>query len=65
MVTLIGSDGESAVTADDWAAWSDTIDYEIVARLPSDPSARIRRAEKRKRLTYGCGIAAGKSSVPL
>ncbi|MGA2760500.1 MAG: alanine racemase [Candidatus Cybelea sp.] len=36
LVTLIGSDGESAVTADDWAAWSDTINYEIVARLPSD-----------------------------
>ncbi|MGC9991101.1 MAG: alanine racemase [Candidatus Cybelea sp.] len=36
LVTLIGRDGESAVTADDWAAWSDTINYEIVTRLPSD-----------------------------
>jgi len=36
LVTLLGRDGESAVTADDWAAWSDTINYEIVARLPSD-----------------------------
>ncbi len=35
-VTLIGRDGESAVTADDWAEWSDTINYEIVTRLPSD-----------------------------
>ncbi len=34
-VTLIGRDGESAVTADDWATWSDTINYEIVTRLPS------------------------------
>ena len=34
-VTLIGTDGEGSVTADDWAAWSDTINYEIVTRLPS------------------------------
>ena len=36
VVTLIGRDGERAVTADDWAEWSDTINYEIVTRLPSD-----------------------------
>lgn len=35
-VTLIGSDGETAVTADDWAAWCDTINYEIVTRLPAE-----------------------------
>jgi alanine racemase len=35
-VTLIGRDGASSVSADDWAAWSDTINYEIVTRLPSD-----------------------------
>jgi alanine racemase len=35
-VTLIGRDGQSAVSADDWAAWSDTINYEIVTRLPND-----------------------------
>lgn len=34
-VTLIGCDAEEHVTADDWANWSDTINYEIVARLPS------------------------------
>lgn len=34
-VTLIGRDGEASVTADDWAAWSDTINYEIVTRLPA------------------------------
>lgn len=33
-VTLIGRDGEAAVTADDWAAWANSINYEIVARLP-------------------------------
>jgi alanine racemase len=33
-VTLIGRDGETAVGADDWATWSDTINYEIVTRLP-------------------------------
>jgi alanine racemase len=35
-VTLIGSDGAARVGADDWAAWSDTINYEIVARLPAE-----------------------------
>jgi alanine racemase len=35
-VTLIGLDGDTAVGADDWAAWSDTIGYEIVTRLPSE-----------------------------
>ena len=34
-VTLIGSDGIACVTVDDWAAWSNTINYEIVARLPA------------------------------
>lgn len=36
MVTLIGRDGDASVTADDWAGWADTINYEIVTRLPSD-----------------------------
>jgi alanine racemase len=36
VVTLIGRDGHAVVTADDWAAWADTINYEIVARLPSE-----------------------------
>ncbi len=35
-VTLIGRDGDASVTADDWAAWSGTINYEIVARLPRE-----------------------------
>jgi alanine racemase len=34
-VTLIGHDGAASVTADDWARWDDTINYEIVARLPA------------------------------
>jgi alanine racemase len=37
-VVLIGAQGDAAVTADDWAAWLDTINYEIVctvgARVP-------------------------------
>ena len=28
-VTLIGTQGSAAITADDWAAWLDTINYEI------------------------------------
>ncbi|MGZ3576568.1 MAG: alanine racemase [Vulcanimicrobiaceae bacterium] len=35
-VTLIGRDGEASVTADDWAGWAETINYEIVTRIPSE-----------------------------
>ena len=35
-VTLIGRDGDAVVGADDWATWADTINYEIVSRLPSE-----------------------------
>lgn len=35
-VTLIGRDGDATITADEWATWAETINYEIVARLPSE-----------------------------
>ncbi len=35
-VTLIGTQGTASVTADDWAGWAETINYEIVARLPEN-----------------------------
>ncbi len=35
-VTLIGRNGEARLGADDWADWCDTINYEIVARLPGE-----------------------------
>ncbi len=35
-VTLIGRDGDATVSADDWAQWAETINYEIVTRLPSE-----------------------------
>ncbi len=35
-VTLLGSDGEAHVGPDDWAEWADTINYEIVTRLPAE-----------------------------
>ncbi|MGB8908351.1 MAG: alanine racemase [Candidatus Cybelea sp.] len=35
-VTLIGADGDATIAAEDWAIWSETINYEIVARLPSE-----------------------------
>jgi alanine racemase len=35
-VTLIGCDGDACIGADDWAEWCDTINYEIVARLPAE-----------------------------
>ncbi len=34
-VTLIGRDGENEISADDWATWDDTINYEVVTRLPA------------------------------
>jgi len=35
-VTLIGTQGGASVTADDWADWAETINYEIVTRLPEN-----------------------------
>ncbi|MDQ2681417.1 MAG: alanine racemase [Candidatus Eremiobacteraeota bacterium] len=35
-VSLIGGPGSVRVSAEDWALWADTINYEIVARLPSE-----------------------------
>lgn len=37
--TLIGRDGDVEITAEDWAQWADTINYEIVTRMP----AQLRR----------------------
>ena len=33
VATLIGRDGDDAITADDVALWSDTINYEVVTRI--------------------------------
>lgn len=35
VVTLIGRDADVEITVDDWAQWSQTINYEIVSRLPT------------------------------
>jgi len=40
-VTLLGNDGGASVSADDWAAWSETINYEIVTRLPAELERRF------------------------
>jgi alanine racemase len=34
-VTLIGSQNSQEISVDDWAAWTDSINYEVVSRLPS------------------------------
>ena len=44
-VTLIGTDGAQTVTADDWAEWAGTINYEIVARLPGHLRREYRSTE--------------------
>ena len=35
-VTLIGKDAGTTISADDWATWAQTINYEIVTRLPAE-----------------------------
>jgi len=40
VATLIGRDGDQAVTADDLAGWAGTIHYEITTRL----GAHLRRS---------------------
>ena len=40
IVTLLGRDGATTIAADHWATWADTINYEIVTRLPGE----VRRA---------------------
>ncbi len=34
-VTLVGTDGDAQITLDDWGTWSNTINYEMAARLPA------------------------------
>lgn len=40
VVTLIGRDGSKEITADDLATWAETINYEVVARIPEHVSRR-------------------------
>lgn len=35
VVTIIGKDVRAEVTADDWASWAQTINYEVITRLNS------------------------------
>lgn len=35
-VVLLGRQGAEEVTADDWGQWAETINYEIVSRLPAE-----------------------------
>ena len=39
VVTLIGSDGDHSISAEDLAEWSETIPYEVLASI----SARVPR----------------------
>ncbi|MGB8266147.1 MAG: alanine racemase [Candidatus Velthaea sp.] len=40
-VTLIGDDGQERITAEAFADWSDSINYELVARLPVEVPRRF------------------------
>lgn len=44
-VTLIGRDGVVTIGADDWATWAETINYEIVTRLPAELPRRYLEGE--------------------
>ena len=55
VVTLIGADGDAVISADDWAAWSDTINYEIVTRLPSELRREYTDPGSRADLVDGIG----------
>lgn len=35
-VTLLGRDGDVAIGADDWGDWAESINYEIITRLPAE-----------------------------
>jgi alanine racemase len=35
VVTIIGNDGKQTITADEWASWAQTSNYEIVTRINS------------------------------
>jgi alanine racemase len=44
-VTLIGRHGDASISADDWATWAGTINYEIVTRLPREVPRRYLSTE--------------------
>jgi alanine racemase len=44
VATLVGEDGGSAITLDEFAAWSGTISYEVIARLGARLTRRHRSA---------------------
>jgi alanine racemase len=44
IATLVGEDDGSAITLDEFAAWSGTISYEVIARLGSRLARRHRSA---------------------
>ena len=47
VATLLGRDGDQAVTADDWAEWMGTINYEVVARIHPDQPRLVRLPDGR------------------
>ncbi|MGH7707717.1 MAG: alanine racemase [Vulcanimicrobiaceae bacterium] len=64
-VTLIGADGETRVAADDWANWAQTINYEIVARLPSAiPRVYVESPRPRSNDSPVSAIASSSAIVP-
>lgn len=45
VVTLLGRDGEEEVSADQWAAWMGSINYEVVSRIHPEQSRFLRRED--------------------
>jgi alanine racemase len=44
VATLVGEDGGSAITLDEFAGWAGTISYEVITRLGSRLTRRHRSA---------------------
>lgn len=44
-VTLLGRDGDEQVSADQWAAWMHSINYEVVSRIHPGQPRLLRRAD--------------------
>lgn len=59
-VTLIGKDGQARVSAEEVAAWADTIPYEITTRI----SPRVTRIYKTTKRILGARTLLGSTPLP-
>jgi len=53
-VVLIGIQGRECITAHDWAAWQNTIPYEVLCAVGPRVKRIYRREEGTREVTLGC-----------